>query len=318
MTTKEKVLSLFEANRGAYFSGEEMARRLEVSRAAIWKAVNALRQEGYPIDAVTNKGYCLSENTDILSVPGILGYLEAQDLQLEVVDAVPSTNTLVRERANRGEGEGYVLLANEQTEGRGRSGRTFFSPKDSGVYLSVLLRPQTAAPAMTTMAAAAMCEAIREVSGKDAKIKWVNDIFVDGKKVCGILTEGAFSMEAGHMDYAVLGIGINVYPPEGGFPEDLQGIAGAIFENSGGNQKNRLIAAFLRRFFYYYRANDQAAYVKSYRANSLVVGNRITVVSPLGERLALATGIDDRCCLQVQYDDGTCDTLSYGEIRIKL
>lgn len=318
MTTKEKVLSLFEENRGAYFSGEDMAKRLGVSRAAIWKAVNALRQDGYAVDAVTNKGYCLSENTDILSISGIQEYWKDSDLRLEIEDTVCSTNTLVRERANQGEAEGYVLLSNEQTEGKGRSNRAFYSPKNTGVYLSVLLRPQKAVTAMTTMAAAAMCEAIREVSGRDAKIKWVNDIFVNGKKVCGILTEGAFGMETGLLDYAVLGVGINLYPPVDGFPENLREIAGAVFEKSGGDQKNRLIASFLRRFFHYYRADDQTAYIEAYRAESMVIGKKITVLSAAGERPANAIGIDDQCRLVVQYDDGTCAALSYGEISIKM
>ena len=318
MTTKEQVLSLFEENRGTYFSGEDMAKRLGVSRAAIWKAVNGLRQDGYAVDAVTNKGYCLSENTDILSATGIQGYWKDSNIRLEIEDTVCSTNTLVRERANRGEAEGYVLLANEQTEGEGRTNRFFYSPKNTGVYLSVLLRPQRAITAMTTMAAAAMCEAIHEVSGRDAKIKWVNDIFVNEKKVCGILTEGAFGMETGQLEYAVLGVGVNLYPPVDGFPEDLREIAGAVFEKSGGDQKNRLVASFLRRFFRYYRADDQTAYIEAYRAESMVVGKKITVVSPVGEYSARAIGIDNQCRLQVQYEDGTCETLSYGEIRVKL
>lgn len=318
MSTKEKVLTLFQENRGLYFSGQEMARQLNVSRAAVWKAVEALRQDGYPIDAVTNKGYCLSEQADILSAAGISGYMGSSDLVLEVVDAVPSTNALVGERAADGAQEGYVLLANGQTAGRGRGGRAFYSPKETGVYLSVLLRPKTAAVSITTMAAAAMCEAIGAVSGREARIKWVNDIFVDGKKVCGILTEGVFSMETGQLDYAVLGVGINAYCPIKGFPEDLREIAGPIFQAPGGDQKNRLIAFFLQRFFHYYRSDNPAEYVQSYRRHSMVIGKRITVVLPHEERQALAVDMDDQCRLIVEYADGRREVLSYGEIRIRI
>ncbi len=324
MSIKESVLRLFEDNRGTYFSGEEIAQNLSVSRAAVWKAVNTLRKEGYCIDAVTNKGYCLSARTDILSPQGIYKYLDPQSatLDIHVVPVTESTNRLVREKANQGVPEGYTLIAAAQTEGRGRNGRSFYSPSETGVYLSMLLRPVDCAPQkavrITTMAAVAMCEAIEAVSDQKPQIKWVNDIFVRGKKVCGILTEGAFSLENGLLEYAVLGIGLNIYAPKDGFPAPLEQIAGPIFEAPEDDIKNRLAAAFIGSFLRYYHSSDPSICTQKYRQYSLVIGKEILVLSPSGSRKAFAEEIDDACRLKVRYESGETAYLSHGEIRIQL
>lgn len=324
MTTKEKLLELFETNKGTYFSGEEIAQRFCVSRAAVWKAVNALRQDGYAIDAVTNKGYCLSEKTDILSPQGVRKYLKPayQAMKLEVLSTVPSTNALVREKAIEAFPEGYTVISNEQTAGRGRYGRTFFSPRDTGLYMSILLRPihdsAQQAARLTVVAAAAMCRTIEEISGEPAQIKWVNDIYVRGKKVCGILTEASFSLETGSPEYVILGTGINVYPPVGGFPKELEPIAGTIFDCPGDDMKNRLAAGFINRFMDSYTSPEQTGYIEEYRSRSLVVGKNVTVLSGGQSRGAFAYGIDDECRLLVRYEDGETAALSYGEISIRL
>lgn len=316
-------MELFEANKGRYFSGEELAGHLCVSRTAVWKAVKALREEGYVIDAVTNKGYCLSTKTDILSPQGIRKYLgpECADLEIEVFSAVDSTNGLVRKKADGGQAEGCVIIANEQTDGRGRHGRRFFSPAGTGIYMSILLRPKdysaSRAVRLTTMAAVAMCEAIEEVSEKNARIKWVNDIYVEEKKVCGILTEASFDLESGLLEYAVLGVGVNVYCPRGGFPEELKWAAGFLSESAQDDLKNRLAAAFLNCFMGYYRIGKTDGYIEKYRERSLAVGSEITVVSGNRTRRAFAYGIDDDCRLLVRYDDGVAERLSYGEIAIR-
>ena len=324
MTTKEKLLELFESNKGIYFSGEEIAGKLCVSRAAVWKAVKNLRSEGYEIDAVTNKGYCLSAKTDILSAQGIGKYLNPQykNMDIYVLDSIDSTNALVRKKAEEGEIEGYTVVANEQTKGRGRYGRTFFSPQGTGFYLSILLRPPHysagLAVRITTMAAVAMCEAIEEVSEEEARIKWVNDIYVDKKKVCGILTEASFGLEDGFLGYAVLGIGINVSPPVGGFPEEIAAIAGTVFSEEQSDGKNRLAAAFLNRFMRYYTSPRPADYVESYRNRSLVIGKEIEVISSEQVKKAVALDIDNDCRLIVQYESGQTDTLYSGQISIKV
>ena len=323
MGTKERLLSLLEGHKGEYFSGEEIARLLSVSRTAVWKAVNTLRADGYEIDAVQNRGYCLDAHTDILSVSGIRQQLDSrwESLELELIPCAASTNALLRERAANGAPEGTVILANQQTQGRGRLGREFYSPPDTGIYLSLLLRPQALEPTqavkITTMAAVAACRAIEAVSGKQAQIKWVNDIFLNGKKVSGILTEASISLESGRLDYAVLGIGFNVYPPAGGFPPALAEIADSILRNQQNQGKNLLAASFLNHFLDIYHGDDPAEYAAAYRERSMVIGQPIQVISPTGVRNAYALDVDKDCRLIVRYEDGTIDRLSSAEISIR-
>lgn len=324
VSTKENLLTLLEESKGTFFSGEELARRLQVSRAAVWKAVNALRQDGYTIDAATNRGYRLSPDCDILSPQGIRRFLkpELKKLDLTVLPTVSSTNALVREKANQGCAEGCVIIACEQTAGRGRYTRQFFSPADTGIYLSLLLRPAAYSPrqatCLTAAAAAAMCQAIEAMTGQAPGIKWVNDIFLRGKKVCGILTEAAVGLETGALDYMVLGAGINVYPPRGGFPQELQFIAGSVLEHDCPEARNRLVGEFLNRFWFFYTHPEDKAYLEDYRTRSIAIGRDVTAVRAGQSVRAYAYGIDDDCRLLVRYENGETDALSYGEISICL
>lgn len=324
MTTKESILALFEEQKGKYFSGEEIATRLSVSRAAVWKAVKSLRKEGYVIDAVQNKGYCLSTETDILSVQGIQKYLDSEyrDLDIYVLAEVKSTNTAVRERAEAGISEGCVIIANSQLNGKGRLQRKFYSPADTGIYMSLLLRPEGITPGqatkITTMAAVAVCEAVEEVSGKEAWIKWVNDIYLEQKKVSGILTEASISMESGSVQYVILGIGMNVYPPKSDFPPEIRETAGTIFGKHQNDGKNQLAAAVLNNFLRLYKKRNYAEYVEKYRAKSLVIGKEILVMDSNRGKKAVALDIDEECHLIVQYENGETDTLSAGEISIRI
>ena len=323
MGTKEKLLALLESHKGEYFSGEEIARLLSVSRTAVWKAVNALRDAGYEIDAVQNRGYCLDVHTDILSVQGIRQHLSSrwENPDLELLPCAASTNSLLREQAINGAPEGSILLANQQTKGRGRLGRGFYSPPDTGVYMSLLLRPEGLEPAqavrITTMAAVAACRAIEEISGREARIKWVNDILINEKKVCGVLTEASFNLENGRLDYVILGIGFNVYPPAEGFPPELAGIADSILRTQTDEGKNRLAASFLNHFLEIYQADDPREYAAAYREKSMVIGRPIQVISPSGVRNAYALDVDKDCRLIVRYEDGTVDQLSSAEISIR-
>lgn len=324
MGTRERLLDLLEQQKGTYFSGEDIAERLSVSRAAVWKAVKTLRAEGYPIDAVRNRGYCLSPATDILSAQGIAKYLKpaCSDLHLQVVSETNSTNTAVRERAAEGAPEGWTVVSGSQTKGKGRIGRTFFSPPETGVYLSLLLRPPHCqaqeAVKLTTMAAVAVCEAIQELSGVQAQIKWVNDIFIGDKKVCGILTEAALGLEDGFLEYAVLGVGINVYPPKDGFPAELRDIAGSVFSAPQDDGKNRMAAAFLNHFMADYANREHSDYAARYRARSLVVGQDIWVMQGGQACPAHALDVDDACRLHVRYEDGRTACLTSGEISIRM
>lgn len=325
MQTRDKLLELLESNRGTYFSGETIAKTLSLSRSAVWKAVKALQNDGYAITAVTNKGYCLSDDTDILSVQGIRKYLHPRlaGLDITVLTTASSTNSVLREQAAGGIPEGRVILANEQSAGRGRSGRTFFSPAETGIYMSLLLRPgnYTAVQALqlTTMAAVAVCEAIDAVSGfqEKAQIKWVNDIYLHRKKVCGILTEGSFSLENGMLEYAVLGLGINLYPPKQNFPAELESLAGAVLQAPKSDAKNRLTAEFLNRFYDHYAGSEALpSYIEEYRKRCFVIGKQVQLLSGGKPKAAVVLDIDDQCRLLVKYENGTEEICSSGEISV--
>lgn len=323
MRAQDHIRRLLEENRGASISGEEVARTLGVSRCAVWKAVCALRQDGYPIEAATNRGYRLAPESDVLSEAGVRRYLsgDATRLAVEVLDEVSSTNQVLRGRALAGAPEGGVIVAAAQSSGRGRRGRSFFSPRGTGVYLSVLLRPDLAAgdaQLITTTAAVAVCEAIETVAGKEPRIKWVNDVYLDGKKVCGILTEAALDLEGGRVEYAVLGIGVNVCPPPAGFPPELAAIAGSVFDGPIPDARSRMAGEILSRFWSRYRAPNGLDALDAYRSRSLPAGTPITVLAADGEIPATVRGIDERCRLLVTYAGGTAGTLSSGEISIRV
>lgn len=323
MTTKAKLIAILEKNRGSYLSGEEIAAALHVSRAAIWKAMQGLREEGYGIDAVKNRGYCLREETDKLSAPGIQKYLgeAGEALRIETFQNIGSTNTLLRERANTGEAEGLVLVAAEQTAGRGRFGRSFFSPPDTGLYISLLLRPALPIEQsilITGAAAVAMCRAIETCTGETPGIKWVNDVYLHGKKVCGILTEAGISLESGSLDYVVVGLGVNLYAPQDGFPGALGDSAGYLLQTRRQDRRNCLAAAFLNEFMGYHKALAADEFLVDYKQRSLALGKRVTVLKPEGPKPAMALDLDDRLRLFVRYPDGHEEYLSSGEISIRL
>lgn len=332
MKKEEILLKILMEREDSYVSGEELAGRLSVSRTAVWKGVEALRAAGYRIDSVTNRGYRLSSGSDVLSAAGIEKHLKTKGLRLRVLPFVTSTNTLLKAEAAEGAPEGAVLVAGEQTEGRGRMGRSFFSPPGSGLYLSLLLRPQAPAAEtakLTAYAAVAVAEALEEAGGA-AEIKWVNDIYMGGRKVSGILTEAALDCERGVTEYAVVGIGVNLYAPEGGFPPELGEIAGAAFGNGSGDGnaetvpalRCRLAAAVIDRFFGFYRSDgpETARYCyKAYKRRSLVLGRRVlvhAVARPPEE--AEAVDIAPDFSLVVRGADGIIRRVASGEVSVRV
>ncbi|MFT3951866.1 MAG: biotin--[acetyl-CoA-carboxylase] ligase [Oscillospiraceae bacterium] len=321
------ILQALETRRGETISGAQLAKETGVTRAAIWKAISQLRAEGAAIDAATNRGYSLRAESGLLNAQGITALLDEAARALFSVKTEPcvtSTNTLLKAAAQAGALQGTVLCAGEQTQGRGRMGRDFYSPPDSGVYLSVILRPAMRAQDalfITTAAAVAVCRAIERLGGSpgDARIKWVNDVFVGRKKVCGILTEAALDFESGGLEYAVLGIGTNLLAPAASFPDDLRKIAGGIFTGDIANLRNRFAAAVLNELAVLIsRADYNApAYLAEYRARSFLLGTQVDVLSAAGERAALAVDIDAGARLVVRYPDGTEEALSSGEVRVR-
>lgn len=321
MLIKDRVLEALEANRGEYFSGETLAGKLQVSRSAVWKAISQLRESGYPIDAVSNRGYCLRAESAILSPQSIAQYLTVPGLAVEVQPVVTSTNTFLRQQAEEGAPEGTVLAAVTQTAGKGRRDHSFFSPPDSGLYLSILLRPELAAQealALTTCAAASVALAIEDCAGVDAQIKWVNDVFCRGKKVCGILTEAALDLETGGLQYAIVGIGVNLFPPEGGFPPELNE-AGAVFPSrpQGLEGRSQLAGSILNHFFSFYPNLAEKPFFEDYRKRSLVLGQPITILERGQTRPAVALDLEEDFSLRVREEDGTVRCLSSGEVSVR-
>jgi BirA family biotin operon repressor/biotin-[acetyl-CoA-carboxylase] ligase len=319
MTLREKILETLEENRGSYCSGEELANVHGVSRAAVWKAVRRLMDEGYDISAAAGSGYMLSENTDILSAAAVEKYLDTHFYSVDVRRTVDSTNSEVRRLAVAGAAEGAVVIAEDQTAGRGRMGRSFFSPGGSGLYMSVLLRPTFGASKslyITTAAAVAAARTLEEVSGVTAGIKWVNDIYMHDRKVCGILTEGAFALEDGGLEYAVLGIGVNVNAPAGGFPEDIENKAGAVFDSPIPDMRSRIAAGILTKFHEYYRHLEDKEFLAEYKARDVLVGHTVDVIRGDSRRTAVVMGVTDEFELLVKYDSGAVEPLSCGEVSI--
>ena len=324
MSTKEKLLMLLDEERGEYVSGEEIAAKLNVSRGAIWRAVKTLQAEGYEIKAVTRRGYCLTGNVDILTPLSVSRHLTgaASELSVEVFPQLASTNRTAKEKMLEKDIDQLVILTEQQTEGRGRKGRYFFSPAGTGLYMSVLLKPDVSvqdSALLTAAAAVAVAETLEEISGKDTKIKWVNDIFQDGKKVAGILTEAGMSLENSKVEYAILGIGVNVFRPKDGFPEELMQ-AGYIFNqcDEKGGIRGKIAAEILNRLVPMFQQIQDRGFLQEYKRRSMVLGKSITVLDGEQKRHAEAIDMDEQCHLKVRYENGKEAYLYGGEISIRV
>ncbi len=321
--TRDEVLDFLWKNADDYVSGEELARRLSLSRTAVWKAIGQLRDEGYEIESQPKRGYRLRSVSDVLSADGVRRHLRHGELQLQVYKTISSTNTVLKGLAAEGAGEGLALIAEEQTTGRGRMGRSFYSPPESGLYLSLLLRPEMQAVdavRLTACAAVAVAEAIEALSGREAQIKWVNDIFVGGRKVCGILTEASVDCESGMMHYVIIGIGVNTHVPDGNFPEELRGIAGAAFGSEPVPElRCRLAAEILDRLSDYAADPAAPAVFEGYRRRSLVLGKEINILSPGRDpQPAVAVDLGEDYSLLVRLPDGSTRRLNSGEVSVKV
>ena len=241
MSLKRQILIELENSRDAALSGQLLAERFGVSRNAVWKAVNALKADGYEIASTPNRGYQLSSVCDRASEDGIRALLDFPDCTVRVVETVDSTNSMGKRLFANGESAPLIIVAEEQTAGRGRRGRTFFSPRGAGLYMTVALVPGQAVESVlgiTAYAAVCVTEAILRLTGQSTQIKWVNDVFWNGKKICGILTEAMTDFESGTVESLLVGIGINLHPIE--VPSEWKEIVG--FLGCEEPIKNRLAA----------------------------------------------------------------------------
>ena len=332
MNAKQQIAELLENTEEEYISGSMIAEKLDITRAAVWKCIKQMEDEGYVIEA-TKRGYRLGEKSDALSKSAVLKFLgeESSYFNIEVFDIIDSTNTYLKKKApeyisdisaigpakNTG---WYVAIADRQDAGRGRMGRSFISPPGTGIYLSVLLKPSLSAQQavrMTTAAAIAACNAIEECTKKEPKIKWVNDVFVDGKKTCGILTEASVDLEGGGLDWAVIGIGFNVYEPEGGFPDEIKDIAGAIVKERSRDLRSRIAASFLKHLREICSDLKNSEFASAYKKKSFLIGKDINVLRD-GEKIpAFAYDLDDELHLLVRYKDGSTEALNSGEVSVR-
>lgn len=258
---------------------------------------------------------------DRLSKKGVLSLTKTKNISLIVKNKVGSTNEIVKDYARHGKNEGIILIAKSQVKGRGRFERKFYSPKNSGIYMSFLLKPSLKAydsVLITACAAVAVSIATEKLSNKEAKIKWVNDVYLNQKKVCGILTEGSVNSQKDNFDWVVLGIGINVYTPKEDFNSEIKNIAGSVFEREEKNLKNRFCALVIDEFFKYYNTLETKSFFAEYEKRIMYIGEQVNVIKS-GETLpAKVLSVNQDCSLSVEYEDKTTENLCSGEISIKL
>ena len=315
---KEKFLECL-IGQSDFISGETIAKELGVSRNCIWKYVKELQKQGYNIECVHGKGYRFINSGNNISEFIIKKNIK-KSIGIYCYNIVNSTNTLAKDFIREGKfSSESVIIADKQTEGRGRLGKKFYSPSSSGLYMSVILYPEfkaTESYLLTAAAAVAVCRAIEKYDDTlSPKIKWVNDIFCGGKKVCGILTEASVDFENGGFEYAIVGIGINLFTREKDFPEDLRNIAGSIFSNQlaeNSDFRSLFAADVINKFFDIYDRRDYK-FMREYKDRSFLVGKRI--VSALGE--GIVEEITDRAELILRTDIGKKVTISAGEISVK-
>lgn len=323
---RDDVLSVLENKRGEVVSGGAIAKELGVSRTAVWKAVSSLKDSGFAIESVRNGGYRLLASNDLLTPAGIQMFLQSQTIgkKILVLEQVDSTNTRVKQEFSAEE-EGFVLVSHSQTGGRGRMGRAFVSDAGKGIYMTILLKPCLALQRvnfLTLAAAVAVCRAAEDCCGFSPGIKWVNDLYMEEKKLCGILTEASIEGESGAVSYAVVGIGVNVDFCGASLPEDVQRIAGdfASFAKTM-PLRNQLCASILSHFEVLYQAllaGNDSAVLHPYRERLFFLGKPITVLEFGRAYEAVALSVNDSGNLLVRRKDGGIETLVSGEISIKL
>ena len=320
---KSKVLKVLEENKGKTVSGAEIAKTLNLSRTSIWKAINSLRDDGYNINAVTNRGYSLADNTDLISKEGISLYLnkEFSNIDIYTYKTTSSTNEVAKKLALSGAKHGTVVISEEQTQGKGRMGRSFYSPANTGIYMSIILRPTLTAMdsvLITTSSSVAICDAIHKVTGIECQIKWINDIYINNKKVGGILTEASTNFESGTIDYLILGIGINFNNPKDNFPDDLKEIADSLYKgNSNGINRNILCAEILNNILSIIPKIKDYNFISEYKKRSIILNQEIMYTSGGIYSKGRAIDINNDGSLVIKHDDGSIKILNSGEISIR-
>lgn len=325
--SRETVLALLRAGEGAYLSGEELSRRLGLSRTAVWKAVDALRREGYGIEARTGLGYRLTGTPDALTEPEIrsfLGQTAVVGRELRCFGEIDSTNTYAKRIALSGAADGTVVVADCQTAGRGRMDRSFQSPRGKGIYLTALLRPDLPPERLlpvTALAGVAVCAAVERTCGVRPGLKWPNDPVLGNKKLCGILTELSLEAETGRVQYLVLGVGVNVSQTCADFSPDVAEMATSLaMALDHPVSRPALAAALIGELDQLYdalKAGDLSEYLAAYRRDCVNLGRTVQLLSPEGRETVTAVGIDRDFGLVVRGADGAERTVRSGEVSVR-
>lgn len=319
---KNQILKLLKESED-FLSGEKISEEFGVTRAAIWKYINALKEDGYEIESISRKGYRLLSSPDILTYEEIERNLNTTFIGRKIYyyDTIDSTNKKAKEIAFE-EAEGVIIVAEEQLQGKGRLGRPWESPKRKGIYLSIILKPQLdpMKVAKLTLIGAGAVNAALEDMDIGSQIKWPNDIVIDGKKVCGILTE--MNCELNMINYVVMGIGINVNLEKNHIPEDLKNKATSLkIEYGNIVDRKMLLANILNRFEELYLPfkdkGDISKTIEICRRNSAIIGKTIRVVKGEDYRIGKALDINDDGELLVEFQDGKIETIFSGEISIR-
>lgn len=319
---KSEILRLLKEQKG-YVSGQELCEHFNVSRTAIWKVVKQLELEGYQIEAVRNKGYHLAAAGDILSKAELESSIDTEWAGKNVIyfDETDSTNTAVKRAAEASAPHGTLVVADYQSMGKGRRGKGWSAPHGAGLWMSILLRPElhpSTASMLTLVAAMAVADGIRQVSGVETEIKWPNDIVCHGKKLCGILTE--MSTELDCINYVVTGIGINTNVKE--FPEDIKDIATSLsLENGVQSIRSHLAGAVMKSYERYYdifiQTCDMSGLREEYNRCLVNMGRIVRVLQPGGEYSGTSLGINDVGELLVRTEDGQIHEVLSGEVSVR-
>lgn len=333
MSVKSSLLKTLELNKGCFISGQELARMLDVSRTSVWKAAKSLQDEGYLIEAVTNKGYMLAEESRILSEEAISGFLDPGigSVSITIMDNTDSTNNEAKRILMDEPGFGRVIFAEEQSSGKGRLGRSFSSPPGDSLYASFILKPLldvNDSLLITVGASVAVARAVEKIGAADdesfePEIKWVNDVYLDNKKICGILTEAVSDLESGQIQSLILGIGINVNTDIKHYPKEIRDRIGIVEISPG--QRNRFAAILINEVFHMqdeimdYRMNglDEPSFMDEYRQRSMVLGKGIYVIKNDEKYEAKAIDINNHGGLLVKYKTGETELLNTGEVSIR-
>ena len=319
MSLKDKILDELENNSDTYVSGQTLAEKFGVSRNAVWKAMNQIKDEGCKVASVNNKGYRLISKNEALSADKIKENMSeaSRKLELSVYSSIDSTNNQAKRMTADGFRGDALIVANEQTKGRGRLGREFYSPKNTGVYMTFLFSTNiklSSAVSVTTATAVAVVRAIESLTKVKPMIKWVNDVYIGNKKACGILTEAVTDFETGSVQSIIIGIGINISTEE--FPEELSNTATSL--NINGLSRNKLIAAVSNELLEIRSNLSNKSYIKTYRDHSLIIGKSIDFYRNNIKYNAVAVDIDGDGGLIVKLPNGRTEVLSSGEVTVRL